>query len=96
MDSLSACTVLFVITGLLPEGVTFLPRGHKWSPQHPTNGVAEDDEFCLPQAEPGKGLWKAFWSGSAPEDSLISQSSVLLAAVRRDRASCWKLSVRVG
>lgn len=59
--------------------------------------MAENDEFYLPQAEPGKGLWKAFWSGSAQGDSSIPQNSVLLAAVRRDGGSCWEeLSLRAG
>lgn len=102
MDPLSMRTLLFVTSGLLPEAVTSLPRTVRpeQGPQHPTNGeacVAENDEFYLPQAEPGKGLWKALWSGSVQGDSLISQNSVLVATARRDAGSCWKeLSLSTG
>lgn len=58
--------------------------------------MAENDEFYLLQAEPGKRLWKAFWSGNVQGDSLISQNSELVVAVGREAGSCWEgLSLRV-
>lgn len=94
-------TLLFVTPGLLREAVTFLPRGAQVgsTASHGPEVCAEagSDEFYLPQAEPGKGLWKVLPSGSAQGDSSVSQNSVLVAAVRRDAGSCWKeLGLRAG